>query len=148
MYETTAPEARAIRNADSLCFDHRPDGTGVIRAIKRAENSDTGFEQTITVPVETSRVQNYGSGTGPYSACAVMLWAQTEPRVRTVTRRIKTGSRVAFEWSRDDNSPVTTEAGVVVDHLDVVIGNGRVTDTIRVSTFIGLDNSARMIRNA
>jgi hypothetical protein len=142
----TAQQVRALRHADTICFDHLPDGTG--RAIRRAENTGSGFEETIDVPVESSRVQNYGPGNGPWVGYASTLSAPYDTVTQTILRRIRTGSRVAFVWTRDNSSPVTKAAGIVVDLLDVVVQNGTVADTFRASTFIGLDNSARMIQRA
>lgn len=142
----TAEQARAIRNADSLCFDHDSDGNGQIRAIVRG--NDAEHERTITIPVELSRVNNYGPGDGPWDCFAMLMSAQYDDRARTLVRHIRKGSRIAFVWTRDNSSPVTVEAGIVVDMLDVKVANGSVCDTFRVETRIGLDNTARMVRRA
>lgn len=142
----SAVEARTIRNATSLCFDHDRDGNGYIRAITRGDDAD--HERTLTVPIESSRVQNYGAGDGPWDCFDMVMSAQYDDLAQTMLRRIRTGSRVAFVWTRDNASPVTRDAGLVVDMLDVKVHNGNVVDTFRVRTFVGLDNSARLIRKA
>src|SRR5688500_13946295 len=112
----TAFEARAMRHADSICFDHQ--GEGFIRAIKRPENSDSGSEQTIKINVEASRIDNYSPVDGPFSCFATIMSAQYDANWQTVARRVRHGSRIAFRWVRDNRSPVTEEAGIVVDYLD------------------------------
>lgn len=148
MSTVTTQEARALRNADSICFDHKADGTGQIRAIRRAVNSAFGFEETVVVGIDLSRVNNYGPGDGPWAGFAMSHSVKFDALVQTLVRHIKAGSEVAFVWTRDNHSPVTREAGLYVDMLDVKVRNGKHTDTFRVSTFVGLDNSARMIRVA
>lgn len=142
----TTEEARAIRGADALCFDHDSDGNGQIRAVTRGK--DWGHEHTVTIPVEFSRVNNYGPTDGPWTCFAYIGSAQYDDRARTLVRRMRAGTAVAFVWTRDNSSPVTNEAGIVVDMLDVKVGNGSTVDTYRVETFVGLDNSARMVRQA
>lgn len=143
----TAEQARAIRKADTLCFDHDPDGNGWIRAITRGV--DYAHEITITVPVEMSRVQNYGPGHyGPWSCFDMIMSAQYDDRAQTMTRRIKAGTRLALVWTRDNSSLLTKEAGVVVDMLDLKVQNGNVCDTYRVRTFVGYDNASRLVRRA
>lgn len=142
----TSIDARTIRNADALCFDHDSEGNGQIRTITRGNDSD--HERTLTVPVESSRVNNYGPGDGPWACFAMLMSAQHNDVARTLARHIRKDSRIAFVWTRDNSSPVTKGAGIVVDMLDVKVQNGSVCDTFRVATFIGLDNSARMVRKA
>lgn len=144
--ETTPSEARAIHTADSLCFDGDGDGNGFIRVIVRANSNEA--ERTITIPVESNRVNNYGPGDGPWTCFAMVMSAQYDDIARTLMRRIRSGSRIAFVWTRDNSSPVTKEAGIVVDMLDVKVMNGNVCDTFRMATFIGLDNTARMVRKS
>jgi hypothetical protein len=145
----TTQEARALRNADALCFDHRADGTAAIRAIRR-ENTSTGFEETVTIELDpaTSRVQNYGDGDGPWVGFGYVGSPQHSPIAHTLVRHIKSGSRIGFVWTRDNNSPLTRDAGIVVDMLDVKVENGKVCDTFRIITQVGQDNSARLIRRA
>lgn len=144
-------QARAIKTADALCFDHNPDGTGAIRAVTRAKSMIGGgetTEYTVTVPVEVSRVQNYGPDSAPDGwRCFAMIGSSRHDDVAmTVARHIKAGSRIALVWTRDNSSPVTKEAGLYVDMLDVKVQNGSVTDTFRVATYIGYNNTARMTR--
>ena len=142
--EISAQEARIIRTADSLCFDHTADGDGYIRAIFRDEH----VEGTFTVRVESSRVNNYGPNGGPYTCFTMIHSARYDDVACTLARHIRKGSRIAFVWTRDNASPVTKEAGIFVDMLDVKVLNGSAWDTFRVATYIGYDNSARMVRRS
>src|SRR3954462_10865970 len=98
----TAQEARALRHADTLCFDHLPDGTGQIRAIRRADHSTSGFEETVTITLNEghSRVDNYGPDNGPWTGYASMQSAKYDDRAQTLVRHIRAGSEVAFRWTR------------------------------------------------
>ncbi len=150
---TTSPitglDARMLRKADSIVF-HANGETAEIRAIIRA--TDQTSEIVHTIPVEVSRVDNYGPGDGPgdgpWVCFAMLMSAKYDAVSQTFVRRTRTGSRIAFRWTRDNSSPVTKEAGIVVDMLDVSIQNGSVCDTMRMSTYIGYDNTARMVRPA
>ncbi len=142
----TASQARSIRRADALCFDGDMSGEGQIRAITRGTAGIS--ETTHTVPVESNRVNNYSPVEGPWTCFTMLMSAQYDDLAQTLVRRIKAGSRIGFVWTRDNRSPVTEEAGIVVDMLDVKVQNGNVCDTFRVATYIGLDNSARMVRKA
>src|SRR5688500_1547631 len=54
-YELTAQDIKALRNADTICADsYERDGARTVglRAILRAENSSTGFEQVHFVPAD------------------------------------------------------------------------------------------------
>lgn len=140
----TTADAAALRRADSICFDTDPEG-GAIRAIFRA--TDREAERTITIPVASTSVQNYGPGDGPWKCFAMTMSAQYDDVTRTLVRHLKRGSAVALRWTRGNSSPVTEQAGLVVDHLDVRVANGTVADTFRVATYIGHDNTARMVRS-
>lgn len=142
-----AQDARNIRKADAICFDY-DDGYGNprIRAIIRG--NDREGERTLAVPVLDQRVQDYTGATGAVQAFAMTMHAQHDAIARTLVRHIRAGSTISFRWTRGNDSPVTKDAGLVVDHLDVQVTNGKVTDTFRVETYIGLDNSARMVKRA
>lgn len=147
----TTQEARAIKHADSICFDHvnvDGEGTGRIRAIRRASATQSGFEETVTItlPVGHSRVQNYGTDRGWFVGFSMVMSAQYDAIWQTVARQIRAGSSVGLRWTRDNSSPVTNEAGLVVDMLDIVVQNGRVANTYRIATYVGYDNTARMLR--
>lgn len=146
----TAQDIRALKNADSICFDHLPDGKGRIRAIKRAEDSSTGFEQTHEIAV-FSRVLNYGAAyDGDYSAFYMVHSARFNDVALTLVRRMTTGATVALVWTRDNSSPVLTGESyhLVRDELRLVIQgkNSKVADTYLVAESVGKDNSARMVR--
>lgn len=143
----TSREARALRNADSICFDLRKDGGALIRAIRRGSNTASGFEEVVAVAVESCRVNDYSRVTeGPYVGFAMIMSALYDPIWQTVGHHIRAGSRLGLVWTRDNSSPVTEQAGIVVDMLDIQVQNGNRCGTFRVSTYIGRDNTARMLR--
>lgn len=142
----TAHDARAIKSADALCFDRNKDGSGQIRAIRRAENSSSGFEETHTVETDRCGVNNYGTGSVS-NAFAMIVSAQRDDVARTLVRHMRAGSKVALVWTRGNASPVTDNAGLVRDELRVKVQNGKTCDTFLVQVYIGLDNSARMVQS-
>lgn len=144
MYSTA--QIRSVRAADAICLDHHADGTAAIRAITR--QTGTTSEVTVTLPVEVSRVDNYGTGDGPWTAFAYFGASCFDHRWQTIARLIRRDSRLGFVWIRDNASPITRDAGVVIDMLDIQVQNGSTSHTIRVETRVSLDNTARMIRPA
>lgn len=148
MHEITNAEARAIKHADTLCFDHHADGTGCIRAIQSADNSPSGFEQTITVEATSSRVNNYGPQADAFTGFSHCGSAKFSDVARTLVRHLRPGSQFTMRWTRDNSSPITRDAGLYVDLLHLTVQHGRTTDCFLVDYSVGLDNSARMIRVA
>lgn len=147
MTELTAAHVRALKHADSICFDHTGTGTGRIRAILRAENSPTGFEQTVEIPALASRVERHDGSDGDLRGFAMFTSAKYDTVAQTLVRHLRTGSQFVLMWTRGNASPVTDAAGLVRDELRIVIQakNAKVADTFNVMTFIGHDNSARMV---
>ena len=92
-------DVKALRHADTICFDHLADGTGRIRAILRAENTNTGFEQHPHHPHAT-RSDDYDYGRqhtyNPdvvYTAYASSLSAKFDGVTRTLARRARWAAR-------------------------------------------------------
>lgn len=155
MRTLTAAQASAIRLATAVCFDQTgPDGQ--IRAINRGKDSKHERTDVIVLPDGSCRIDSYGPHPSSpeggdyrhwtYSCFAMVMCAQSDNEWRTVARQIKAGSQIGLRWVRGNSSPVTDEAGLVVDHLTVVVQNGAVGNHYRVATYVGLDNSARMVR--
>lgn len=146
----TRQDVRALQHADTICFDHTGEGEGRIRAIRRGENSSTGYDETHTIAAALSRVQNYGPEDGDWRAFAMIMSAQYDDIGRTLVRHLREGSRFSLEWTRDNSSPVTRDAGLVRDELRVHVQGktAKVADTFLIAVFIGKDNSARMVKVA
>lgn len=135
----TSEQVRAIRKADAVCFDY--DGeVAQIRAIIRGD--DTRGEQTTVIPVDGATVNAYDSATGKIDCFTMIMSAKVTAEWQTVARHMRTGKEVWLGWVRGNASPVTDEAGLVVDYLNLRVGS----DTFRVANYVGRDNSARMVR--
>lgn len=134
-------QARALRNADSVCFDYSASEGGAIRAIKRANDNTGEGERTFSIPGVDTRVEAFDGVTVVHCFDMVMS-AQVTPEWQTVAKRIKSGVDVRLHWARGNWSPVTEEAGLVVDYLNIVI-NG---DEYRIGNYVGHDNSGRLVR--
>jgi hypothetical protein len=152
-YELTAHDTRALRHADAIVLQHIRDEhgeRGELVAILDAEHSATGYEQRHIIPCELSSIRNYGSDDdGPFTASHVMMYARTSAEAHTLTRQIlRTGTRVALQWTRSNQSPVLTDAGVVRDELRIRVQARGASQafTYLVAVLVGKDNSARMIR--
>lgn len=145
----TREQAKAIREADTVCFDYAasdggalgPAEHGTIRAIYRANDSTGRSEVTVTIPRIETRITCYDGATVADCFDMVML-AQHTPEWRTVAKRLKAGTDIRLHWVRGNSSPVTDEAGLVVDYLNVVV-NG---DHYRIGNYVGRDNTARFVR--
>lgn len=149
-YTLTHEDVRKLRIADSICFDsdsRYPEGEDRIRAITRA--TDRATEQIYFVGCE-SVLTNYGGDQMPngWHAFDMIHSAQHTPEWRTIASFITAGCSLTLHWHRNNASPVTDEAGLVVDYLNLRVNkpNGKVL-TFRIRDFVGLDNSARMIRS-
>lgn len=139
----TSADAAAIKAADTLCFDTIGERT-TIRAITRA--TERVSEVVTTIGVDHVWLNDYSGASGDYTAYATLMNARHDDVTRTMARHLRKGSVLALRWTRGNDSPVTREAGLVVDHLDVVVSNGKAADTFRVATYIGRDNSVRMVK--
>lgn len=138
-------QARALRNADSVCFDYDGDSTvglGAIRAILLADDKIGAGEQTTTIPGVHSTLHAYDDSRGGFTCFDMIMTAQFTPEWKTVAKRIKAGTDVRLHWVRGNSSPVTDEAGLVVDYLNIVL-NG---DEYRIGNYVGRDNTTRMVR--
>jgi hypothetical protein len=146
----TKQDVRALQHADSICFDHTGVGTGRIRAIRRAENSSTGFEETHYIEAHHSSVTTYGIGAENYTAFSMFQSAKYSDMARTIVRHLREGSRFSLEWIADNSSPITKGAGLVRDELRIRVQgkNAKVADVFLIDVFIGYDNTARMVRKA
>lgn len=142
----TRDDVRDLRKAHALCFDHNSEATR-IRAITRP--SEREGERTISIPVTANYVQDFTPGTKPedYDCFHMEMHAMHDPATATWVRLVKPGMSLGFLWTRGNASPVTNEAGVVVDALDLrVFKDGVPQYVFRIATFVGLDNTARMVR--
>jgi hypothetical protein len=120
----TASHKRALRNADSIVFELTSDGQAQIRAIKRAEYSTTGFDQTVTIYVGGARVSDYGKQTKhypeqhTYTAFHMEMNSSMDNTVRTLVNRVKIGGFMNLVWTRDNNNELLRHAGL---HQDVAL---------------------------
>lgn len=148
----TAQDIRALKHADALCFDHTGTGEGQIRAIMRAENSSTGFEQTHTIRAYLSTVNNYGPDdpVNGWTAFHMFTSAKYDTVAQTLIRHMRTGGQFTLDWVRDNNNDILRDAGLHQDELRMRIAppNGKNVDVFLVRVSVGRDNSARMIRGA
>jgi hypothetical protein len=136
----TARDTRALRHADAITFDHDS-----IRAILRAENSGTGFEQTHIIPV-VSRVENYHGSHDTYRCYFSFLHAKYDHQAQTLIRHLRVGKRVHLHWTAANQSPVLDRAGLVRDELRLRVGDDKSADTYLVGVQVSEDNTARMVR--
>lgn len=148
-YTLTAEDVRKLRNADSVCFDgnYSDDGNhNHIRAIERG--TDLMHEQTYFIRVE-SRLTDYRATPMPrgWHAFDMIHSAQFSSEWQTIATHITAGCSLMLHWHRNNGSPVTDEAGLVVDYLNLlVIKPNRDTKTYRIRDYVGRDNIARMVR--
>lgn len=138
-------EAKAIREANSLCFDHMR-GHGQIRAILRdADHNET----QVRIPAHHSHVESFRAGdTDTASGFSYMMNVAYVPEMVTIRRRLITGAAFTLHWTAYNQSPLLDEAGLVCDELRIRIQGPRATvaDTFLVSRQVSRNDSARMIR--
>lgn len=152
-YTLTTQDVRALRHADSICFDHNVDGTAHIRAIVRADRSSSGFEQTHVIPCE-GRVDDYEQEHTQalehrgYRAFHMEMSARYSDTAQSLVGRLRAGNAIILRWTRGNSSPVTKEIGFVRDELRLRTGNPERdnAETFLVAVYAGYDNTARMVR--
>lgn len=146
-YELTTQDVRALRHADALCFDQLRDGTSHIRAILRAEHSSTGYEQVHTIPC-TSRLEDYGRGTGDFTAYHQEMYPLVDAMCKTLLRHMRKGCSIGLIWKRDNNTENLRSVGFHRDELEVAIQpkHANWADTFLVAVSVGPDNTARMVK--
>ena len=146
-------EIKALRNADAICFDfNREKSASGIRAIKRAEDSDNGFEQTVEVPAGFE-ITAY-NGMGERDALTVNFGfemigsAKYDKRWLTVLDLLRAGDRLTILWTADNNSELVEKAGLHMDSVSIRIErpNGKRLE-FHIYTQISEANSARMLRS-
>lgn len=146
----TTQDIRALKHADSICFDHTREGFGQIRAIVRAENSSTGFEQTHTIRAFVSSLDRYGPDRleNGWTAFHMESSAKYSPVAQTLIRHMRAGGQFTLNWVRDNNNDILRDAGLHQDELRMRIAppNGKHVDVFLVRVSVGYDNTARMIR--
>lgn len=159
----TTIDKRALRHADRIVF-RLYQGQATIEAYLEPRNprNSTGFEQKHTIYVGGTHVSDYGKTYSwvsaedghRYSGFHMESSSQFSPMVRTLIDRLRVGGHVALHWRRDNLNGPTRDAGIVVDDLFLHVTPPAAKtaqvpappDVYMVRTFVGLDNSARMIQ--
>ena len=120
----TQAELRALKNADTICFDYI-DGEHGIRAIKKAKNSPDGFEQTVYIPCE-GEIQNFSNHSWlgrevekrqVVKCFASVNWPQMSLRWITVTKHLRKDDKLVLCWEAGSRSQILEEAGLTTDRL-------------------------------
>ena len=147
MTEITSQDIRALKNADSVTFYRRADGTSGIVGHLRSDRSDTGYEQRHDVAV-SSTVEVYGGRADAYQCNAWWGYSRHDAVAQTVIWSLRAGDDVSLKWTGANQSPVLDDAGLVRDELRVIVTRGKTRRVYLAAVQVGLDNTARMIRPA
>lgn len=151
----TAAHKRALRHADSIVF-RLYQGQATIEANLDARRSKTGFDEKVTINCGAARVNDLGrehtyvpeDEYHRYSGFEMASGIYNQA-IRTLVDRISIGGTLTLLWTRSDNNDITREARIAVDHLHLQIRtpkNPNYPDCYLVRTFVGRDNSARMVK--
>lgn len=158
----TAQDKRALRHADSIVF-RLYKGQATIEANLDAQRSPTGFEQKHLIYVGGAHVTDYSR---EHSYVPEKEWhrysgfhmehsgVRYNHPLRTLVDRLRIGGTASLHWIRGNSSPLTIEAGLVVDVLYLHITQPPmkaatkppVTDVYMVDYSVSQDNSARMVK--
>lgn len=152
----TAAHKRALRNADSIVF-RLYQGQATIEANRDARHSSTGYDEKVTIHCGGARVNDCGRDhtyvpedeQHRYSGFEMASSGIYDQKIRTLVDRISIGGTCTLLWTRSDNNMITLEKGIAVDHLLLQIRTPKkpnYPDVYLVRTFVGLDNSARMVK--
>lgn len=156
MDELTAFDVKALRAADDVAFYHNEDGTGTIRAIKRADHG-VPFSEDRTHEIKVrSDFTTYGDEPNrvtPRTAFA-MVGAYRHGRRTLVTAldAVRAGDRVILDWEVDaEANGYVKEAGLHADTLILAVERPRTSGPARrmgfhIATQINPGNVARMVR--
>jgi hypothetical protein len=140
----TTQDARALRNADAIAFIHSGVGTGGIRAIVRAENSPTGYEQTHLITARMSTLETYGPPVEDVRGFHLEMNVKVVPHMQTIIRAMRAGKQFTLKWVRDNNNQNYPKVGYHRDELRIRIGDDKRADEYLVAVYVGPDNTARM----
>lgn len=155
----TAQDKRALRHADSIVL-RLYQGQATVEGYLRAGRSPNGFEQHHIIYAGGASITDYGRDHGHvptdewhrYTGFE-SLGSNYDDKVRTLIDRMRIGSTLGLRWVRDNNSPLTSKAGLVVDQVLLVVnrpaangGKAPRPDVYLAETSCTLRNSARMIQ--
>lgn len=122
----TQQEIRALRNADTICFDyfrHLGNDLHQIRATKDRDSTQDGFEQVRTISCDGT-IDNFPSWTNreaprlPVNRCfASISSAKFSLEWLTIVRTLRTGDTLVLVWTANNNSEVLESAGLTHDEL-------------------------------
>lgn len=140
----TAQDAKALRNADAIAFIHSGIGTGGIRAIQRAENSSTGFENVHLITARMSTMESYGPTATDLRGWHLEMNVKVTPHMQTIVRAMRAGQQFVLKWVRDNNNQNYPTVGYHRDELRIRIGTDKSAQEYLVAVYVGPDNTARM----
>lgn len=156
----TAQDKRALRNADSIVF-RLYQGQATIEANRDGKHTRDGFDAKHTIYVGGAHVTDYSreqtyvpaNEQHRYSGFHMEHSAQYSDTCRTLVERLRIGGTASLRWIRNNSSPLTQEAGLVMDELFLVVnhparetGKSPRPDVYLVDTLVSRDNSARMVK--
>lgn len=141
----TTQDARALRNCDAIAFIHSGVGTGGIRAIRRGENSSSGFEEMHLIPARQSTLETYGPPVEDVRGFHLEMNVKVVPHMQTIIRAMRAGKQFTLKWVRDNNNQNYPTVGYHRDELRIRIGtDDKPADEYLVAVYVGPDNTARM----
>lgn len=143
----TKQELRALRNADDIVFRFF-NGKHTIEPIRRADHSDTGFEQRIEIEVGGS-VENldWHSTAVVTSGFEMVNASQFNKEMRTIVGFLKVGDVLELKWVANNNSENMVRAGLVADELRLEVRRGKKVFYFNLEYSITPANSlARLVR--
>lgn len=164
-HEVTKAELKALKSADTICFDFI-DGQSQIRAIQHSKNSSDGFEQTIIIPCN-SRLRchdGYNHETykteRQYKIVRGYVHETNGPfanELATIWRILKAGNVITLHWRASGGNGYTGKARgefgqrLHHDQLGLEIKHETPRGKVVLSSFnvrdsICPNNSARMIK--
>ena len=162
----SAIDLKALRQADSICFDHGAESG--IRAIKRGK---APFRQDITYTIRcrsSVRIHDdsldYGQRNGDGAQCFAMIHsAQYDEQWRTIVDLLHVGDTLTLAWVGGDNNGYVTRSRVTEkesdgyspglgeklyhDKLFLIAMRGKRKLSFYVADSICPNNTARMIRS-
>jgi hypothetical protein len=162
---TRAPEPKplakmdvlALRNADDVCFDLNMEGGKTtlsrIRAIKRRQNSEDGFDQTVEIETQGWVIDHQRDKDERPPAFAFYMTSRYDRVWTTIANLLREGDEITTVWVRANNSRTIDEVHLYQDMVNLEVKRYPRSGEPTVMSFglgnsICKDNSARMIRSS
>lgn len=151
METITRENKKLLKNADSVSFRIKNDGTSQIECNKKIkiDGFETDVREAIPVGTTSTIYEGYGKGKS-YEIEKGFFWlaySKNDLLWQTIVKNLKINDEIVLEWIAGNNSNILNDNNLSSDHLNLRIKrNGKIEMIFHVGQEVTHKNSsARMI---